>query len=129
MTNVTRVIPQGQSNDLFLILSVLFRGPQGDDGRDVWPTALDGISARSILDVYRAEDMVVVNLDSGVSDVLSIAEPEDERTLLFSVVNTLTNIKGVRSVLFLVEGERRDYIGQESICILDPIMRNPGIIR
>lgn len=129
LTNVERVVAQAHSNDLFTILETLFRGPIETDARDVWPAAPEGISARSVLDVYRAEDLIVVNLDGAVAGIIEDAGVDDERVLLFSIVNTLTNLKGVRSVLFLVEGERCEYLGLSAICVLDPIMRNPGIIR
>lgn len=129
MTSVERVVPQAQSNDLYTILEALLQGPLTGDSRSVWPAAPDGIAVRSVLDAYRAEEIIVVNLDSAVTDVLKASEADNERILLFSVVNTLTNLKGVRSVLFLLDGERTEYLGTGPICVLDPIMRNPGIIR
>lgn len=129
MTGVERVVSQAQANDLYVILDTLMHGPLTGDSRSVWPAAPDGITIRSVLDTYRAGEVIVVNLDGAAADVLGAAGTDDERVFLFSVINTMTNLKGVRCVLFLKEGERTEYLGNGAICVLDPIMKNPGIIR
>lgn len=129
MTGVERVVAQAQSNDLYVLLEMLMRGPMTTDSRSVWPAAPDGITSRSVLDTYRAGDVIVINLDGAAAEILEAAGTDDERVFLFSVINTMTNLKGVRCVLFLREGERTEYFGRGAVCVLDPIMKNPGIIR
>lgn len=129
LTGVDRVIPQAETSNPSARLRMLFRGPVETDTRDVWPAAPEGVSEVSILDAYIAGEIAVVNLDPGIAAVLEEGSAQDERVLVFSVVNTLTDMNGVRRVLFLIDGERREYLGLQAIAVLDPLMRNPGIIK
>lgn len=129
MTSVERVLPQASASDPRAVLQAVFEGPIGLDSRDVWPAIPDGISMEDVLQVYTAGDILVVDFAEQVAQILREVAPEDERTMLFAVINTLTSFENVRRVLFLVDGQRRDYLGSETICILDPLMKNPGIVK
>lgn len=129
MTGVERVVAQSESSDLEVVLDALMRGPRMSDSRDVWPAAPDGISVDSVIRTYRAGEMIVIDLKDTVSAILTQSGAHDERVFLFSIVNTMTNLKGVRCVQFLEEGKRVSYLGDGTICVLDPMMKNPGIIR
>lgn len=129
MTTVERVLPQAAAADPRAVLQAVFDGPVGTDSRDVWPAIPEGISSGDVLDVYVAGDVLVVNFRERVAEILQSVAEEDERTMIFALVNTLTSFENVRRVLFLVEGQRRDYLGSETVCILDPLMKNPGIVK
>ena len=50
--------------------------------------------------------------------------------MIYSIVNTLTNINNVKRVQFLVDGERVEYLADgNQLCVIDPLIKNPGIIR
>lgn len=129
MSAVERVLPQEQASDPRALLQAVFEGPVGTDSRNVWPAVPDGISMEDVLNVYVAGDILVVDFSQTVVDVLELVAPEDERTMLFAIINTLTSFESVRRVQFLVEGERRDYLGAQTLCVLDPLMKNPGIVK
>ncbi|MBD5559994.1 MAG: GerMN domain-containing protein [Clostridia bacterium] len=129
MTMVERVLPERSASDPRSILGAVFDGPVGLDSRDVWPAVPEGLSMENVLDVYAAGNVMVVNFDAETQQMLAKAAPEDERTMLFAIINTLTSLENVRRVLFLVDGKRQDYLGSRTVCILDPLMRNPGIIK
>lgn len=129
MSTVERVLPQAAAADPRAVLQAVFEGPVGSDSRDVWPAVPDGVSMAGVLDVYIAGDVLVVDFSAEVADAMAQVEPQDGRTMLFAIINTLTSFENVRRVQFLVGGERRDWLGSETICILDPLMKNPGIIK
>lgn len=129
MTTVERVLPQMRAWQPYAVLTTLFEGPVGRDSRNVWPAVPDGITVSQILDVYLAGNVLVINFDTTVPAILAQASAADEEMMVFSIINTMTASQSVRRVLFLVDGERRRYLGNETICILDPLMRNPGIVK
>lgn len=129
MSAVDRLVPQAQADDPYETLRVLLNGPTDTDARDVWPAAPEGITVENVRDVYTAGDVIVVDLKSDVAQVLESGTAQEERALIFSIVNTLTAARGIRRVLFLQDGERTEYLGVRAICVLDPIMKDPGLIK
>ena len=129
MSMVERVLPQAEASAPRAVLQAVFEGPVGSDSRDVWPAVPAGTSVEDVRDVYIAGDLMVVDFSERLVEQMQSAPPDDERTMLFAIINTLTSFTGVRRVLFLIEGERREWLASETICILDPLMRNPGLIK
>lgn len=129
MSGVERVVPQDDADDPYTRMRVLLAGPVDTDTRDVWPAAPAGVSIADVKAVYTAGDVIVVDLSGSVAEVLQEASVEDERVFVFSIVNTLTDFAGVRRILFLLDGKRTEYLGIEAICVLDPIMKDPGLIK
>lgn len=129
MSAVDRLVPQAQADDPYETLRVLLTGPTNTDTRDVWPAAPEGITVANVRDVYTAGDVIVVDLESNVAGILEGGTAQDERVFIFSIVNTLTAARGIRRVLLLQDGERTEYLGVRAICVLDPLMKDPGLIK
>ncbi len=129
LIGVERIIRQDMSTDPGVVLSELMKGPSAYDRSDAYPAMPAGITYEDVDDIYIAGDMMVVNLDNAVDAKMMAVTQENEFTMIFSIANTLTNFEGIRSVQFLVEGERVEYLGEGWICLIDPIIKNPGIIR
>ena len=53
---------------------------------------------------------------------------EQEKIMIYSVVDSLTNLQGIKSVQFLIDGNITDNLCGY-IDISDPILKNPGIIK
>ena len=49
--------------------------------------------------------------------------------MVYSIVNTLTNIENIKRVQFLVDGGRVQSLGGGIINVIDPLLKNPGIIK
>lgn len=129
MTTVERVIAQSRAWQPEAVLATLFEGPVGLDSRNVWPAVPDGITMAQVKEIYASGSILIINFDRTVPEILQNVSEADERMMIFSIVNTLTGLPHIRRVLFLVEGERREYLGNETVCLLDPLMRNPGIVK
>ncbi|HBU13080.1 MAG TPA: hypothetical protein DEB31_10290 [Clostridiales bacterium] len=130
LLGVDRVIAQEQSYHPMVILTELMRGPSAADNiSDVESTMPVGVSAEDIADVYIANDIIVLDISKNAKEVMQTVSADTEFVMVFSIVNTLTSIEGIRSVQFLVEGERVEYLREGGVSIIDPIMKNPGIIR
>ncbi|MDL2236663.1 GerMN domain-containing protein [Christensenellaceae bacterium OttesenSCG-928-K19] len=130
LMGVDRIIEQDKAYVPRVVLGELMRGPSGaDTDSRVESTIPMGISLENVKEVYIANDTVVVDFDKTVDEVMQSVSEDMEFIMLFSIVNTLTSIEGIRRVQFLVEGERVEYLGDGKISIIDPVIKNPGIIR
>ncbi len=126
---VERVVDEKEAGYLATHLKELMNGPVVNDGEDVWPAFPPGVTYDDVLEVYIAEDIVVLNFKEQILDKLKNLNPQDEYMMIFSIVNTLTSIEGIKKVQFLVEGKRANKLAQGEIDIIDPIIKNPGIIK
>ena len=53
---------------------------------------------------------------------------DEARALVYSIVNTMCELPGIKSVRFYFDGERVDYLAG-AICLRGPLMSNVGIVR
>lgn len=97
---------------------------------------LSPLSAEDILDVYVVEDVAVVNWREGFlqklqaylqADVNPITTENRERSFVYSIVNTLSELEGVEQVWMLQEGERI-LDTPAMIWLGNPLLRNSGLM-
>jgi spore germination protein GerM len=129
LVGVERIVPQGMADDPYTVLGELMRGPAAADRADVYPAMPAGITIDDVESVYIAGSMMALNFKGAIHEKLRGISEDNEFAMVFAIVNTLTNFEGIRSVQFLVEGERVGYLGGGMINVVDPIIKNPGIIR
>lgn len=110
------------------LLAELMKGPVVTDKKEISPAFLSGISMDDVNTVYLAGDIAVVDFKSSVSEKIKGINRDEEVMMIYSIVNTMTNIEGIKRVQFLLDGERVESLGGGSINVLDPLLRNPGII-
>lgn len=127
--SVERMVAQGTAGYPEEILAELMRGPAGMDDKDVSPAFLSGISMNDVNDVYLAGDTAVVDFNASISGKLEGISRKDESMMIYSIVNTLTNIENIKRVQFLLNGERVESLGGGIINVIDPLLKNPGIIK
>lgn len=108
-------------------LNELFKGPAAWEmgAARVLP---DGASIDDILGVRIEDSEAVVNLSSNLYRCCQSLTPQQERNLIYAIVNTLTEMHGVDAVRFQLEGESIESLVGE-IYLRGALMRNPGIIR
>ncbi|MGI6153188.1 MAG: GerMN domain-containing protein [Christensenellaceae bacterium] len=124
-----RVIGQGLTTVPAVLLEELMKGPAVTDDSILRPAMLQGVSMDDVRDVHIANDILVLDFKESIHGKMENVSKSDEQIMLFSIVNTLTTLDSVRRVQFLVEGERVERIGGGVITVIDPIMKNPGMIR
>lgn len=128
LNGTERVIPQSAAADPAVILTELMRGPSTVDGDELWPAVSGGVTVDDVNSVYIAGDVAVVDFAQSASDKMQGISQQNEYIMVYAIVNTLTSLDGVRRVQFLVDGERVESLGGGSIDVIDPLMKNPGII-
>ena len=79
-------------------------------------------------DVYLAKDIAVVDFKASIIEKLAGVSRRDESMMIYSIVNTLTNINNIKRVQFLIDGERVESLGG-NLNVIDPLLKNPGVIK
>lgn len=106
------------------------KGPAAQDSSEVQPAFISGITMDDVNSVYLAGDTAVVDFKDSIREKMSGISEKNEFIMIYSIVNTLTNINNIKRVQFLVDGGRVEYLGDGNLlCVIDPIIKNPGIIR
>ena len=91
------------------------------------PVAPSGSTRADLLGAVIDGETVVVNLSAEFITRCRELTVVQERNLVYAIVNTLTEMHGVRDVRFLVNGEAGKTFGQ-FISIRSALMKNPGLI-
>ena len=123
---VTRVVTVNRvtAEDL---LSLLVDGPAASETELLSPYP-DGFGMEDVLGVTVVDDVAVVNLTQAGVAALSTLSQEEERSVVYATVNTLTDLQGVRLVQFIAEDQTlRSFCGR--IDLRQPLMRSPGLIQ
>ena len=106
------------------LLRLLLQGsPDGSIG--IIPGARYG--DEEILGVSINGDTALVNVSEVLADACGGLSEEQTRGFLYAVVNTLTELRGVRRVRFYVQGEEREFLN-EPYSSVGEFFRNPGIV-
>lgn len=129
LNGVERMVDQETAGYPVELLSELMKGPTSIDDRDVNPVFISGISMSDVDDVFLAGDIAVVDFNGSIVEKLRDIDQKDESMMVYSIVNTLTNVGNVKRVQFLVDGERVQSLGGGSINVIDPLLKNPGILK
>lgn len=108
------------------LLEELIAGPQAGDGL-VAPVVPEGITGADILGVRVEAELVMINLSSNFYRCCQSLSAVQERNLIYSIVNTLTELNGIRRVRFYVDDDAIDTMVKD-IFLRSPLIRNPGLI-
>ncbi|MFZ5974892.1 MAG: GerMN domain-containing protein [Bacillota bacterium] len=110
-------------------MHALIIGPLEREDERAWPVLPSQITESDIVSVKLSEDLAIINVSKHFANVCKqkAFSLEEESILIYSIVNTMTDMPGVKRVQFLVEGETVDTLGG-SINVRGPVMRNVGII-
>lgn len=125
---VDRTLSQDIASFPSTVISELVGGPAESDSSDMWPAFPNGVADSDIKEVFISDDIVVVDFNKSILDKLKEMSSDDEMLMVYSIINSLTYLRDIRMVQFLIDGKRTQYISK-SIDIRDPMMKNPGIIK
>jgi spore germination protein GerM len=128
LTGVQRIVRQDTAHRPQTVLQELMQGP-GIMDTGVYPSIPYGITYEDVNDVYVASDTLVIDFDGSITEKMNTVSDDNEFLMIYSIVNTMTSLEGIRQVQFLLDGERAGSLGGGQISVTDPLIRNPGIIR
>ena len=98
----------------------------------VWETGAlrvvpDGLSIDDLLGVRIENGEAVLNFSERFYAGCQRLSEQQERNLVYALVNTLTERPDVKAVRFQIEGEAAEKL-VSSISLISPLLRNPGLI-
>ncbi len=103
-----------------LVMQALINGPQSTRNSPTVPPET------KILSIETKDSVCFVNLSSDFIARNSVGLSA-ERLIVFSIVNSLTELSGIDKVQFLIEGEKKDVY--QHMTINEPITRDVSMIR
>lgn len=126
LIGLSRVLDQKGADSPRALLNELLRGPASweKNAARVFP---DGVSIDDILGVRVLDNMAFVNLSSNLYRCCQSLNAQQERSLIYAIVNTLTGLERISAVQFQVEGETVDSLVSE-LFLRGPLLRNTGLI-
>lgn len=127
LLRLPRVLDQQGARSPRALLKEVFAGPASWES-EAARVAPDGVGIEDLLGVRVYEGEAVVNLSSNLYRCCQGLNAQQERNLVYAMVNTITGLPGVSTVRFQLEGEPVDTL-VSAIFLRGSLMRNPGLIR
>jgi len=124
---VYRAVPKSNMRYARMIMEELIRGPYNREYPDARPVISQGISSNDILGIAVEKDLVKLNLSKNFYEKCQGLGSAGETMLVFSIVNSLTELNNVKRVQFFIEGKTVETLSGH-IDLSAPLIRNPGII-
>jgi len=128
LSKVNRMVSQEMVWSASIRLSELMIGPKASEGEETWPCFPSGINSEDILDTRIYKSTLEVDLSHNFMEKCKDLSSEEEMLLIFAMVNTLTDMQGINSVQFLVEGEKTEELAGH-LYFGDIFIKNPGLIQ
>lgn len=127
LASVQRPMEQLDAESPRALLGELFKGPAEWEAGAVRMLP-GGVSIDDVLGIRIADGEATVNLSSNFYRCCQGLTAQQEKNLIYAVVNTLTGLPSVSSVRFQVEGEAVDYL-VSAVYLRGSLLGNPGIVR
>jgi spore germination protein GerM len=128
LTAVDRTVMQSEQWDAVNRLKELFKGPKENDTEAAWPVLPAGVNEKDILDISVDKETATVDLTRNFEERCKSLSAGNELLLVYGIVNTLTEIDGVKQVRLTIDERPIEKLAG-SIYLMDPLIRNPGIIK
>lgn len=123
---VTRVMAEEDAQSPRMTIEALFSEPKS------WETGVqrvvpDGLTGDDLLGVRIEEGEAILNFSARFYAGCQRLSAQQERNLVYALVNTMTERPDVTAVRFQIEGQSVDTL-VSSISLAGPLLRNPGLI-
>lgn len=132
LQRIQRIISCNTYHDIDMRLQELLKGPSkigmsSSEGNLTWP--VDTAAQTPNFTTKVEEDILYIDFDSTFYNlcVNSLTQQQEEYLTVYAIVNTMTEVTGIRRVVFLQEGQPVESL-KGNIRLSEPLMRNPGII-
>ncbi len=97
------------------------------EGRTLRFPVPKSVYPEDLLGVQVGEGIAQINLSAEFYRACQTLSPNDERNLVYAMVNTLCQLDGIRAARFYIEGLAAETLAG-SIYLKSPLMPNPGIV-
>ncbi|MBQ9343536.1 MAG: GerMN domain-containing protein [Clostridia bacterium] len=124
---VQRPIPYYETRSARYLLGCLMQGPQTCDSESAQAVLPEGLSDADLLGVGLSDYTLLLNWSSRFGTLAKNLDETAERLLVFSIVNTLTELPPVHGVSLFIDGEQPETLSGR-IYLPGQFMRDAGLI-
>lgn len=109
LVHTLRPVPYQQSRNPRFLINQLFRGPQNEDSvQGLSPSLPKNLSDAELIGLAMEGDSALVHFSSAFQDRMKDYDEKTEQKTVYSLVNTLTKLRGIRRVRFFINGTQPD---------------------
>lgn len=107
LQRVTRMVPFYESRNVRSIIHQLVLGSQNDDSTEKLHAVLpSGLRDADLIGVAFSGDGLILNFSENLVSLCQGMDAQQERQLIYAVVNSLCHLQGVKRVQFLINGSQ-----------------------
>ena len=128
LRQVARAIPVTQQQVPRALVRQLLRGPLPGEGEGLLPAMPAGVDDSDLRAIWLEGDVALVNLSARFAVACQGMRAEEERNVVYALVNLLTEFPAVRRVAFFVEGEQVHTLAG-TLEMRGYFLRNPGVLQ
>ena len=128
MVGVMRAVSQEDARLASTRVEELLVGPRSTDSSGITYAFPLEVGTEDLLGVYVSGYCAYVSFSEAFYEACQGLTVQAERMMVYSIVNTLTEIENINQVQFLVEDAYVDSLGG-ALDLTAPLWRNPGIIQ
>lgn len=127
LVRVERALPYYQTQNIRALFQQLLSGPDAAETmRQLKPTLPSGVRNADLIGFTAEKDTVLLHLSKDFIAACQGLSPESERLMVYSLVNTLSCLRGIRRVRFYVMGEQPETFAG-SLYLPGEFLFNPSI--
>ena len=123
-----RTIPWENAGSLLAPVQETLRGLLEEVPTDYKAVAPEEVDASLILSYVRDGDLIALNFSDDFYTACQDLTEQEERQLVYAIVNAVTQRADIRQVLFLNEGKNVDSISGH-IILRKALIANPGLVQ
>jgi hypothetical protein len=86
-----------------------------------------GVSASDLIGYTMEGDTLLLNMSNNFSESFNSLSIDESRLAIYSIVNTMCELRGIRRVRFFISGEQPENFS-DSIFLPGEFIRNPGMV-
>lgn len=129
LVQVFRPIPFYEARSVRALLNQLMLGPQSyDSAASLWEVLPQGLRDADLLGVSLEEDTLLLNFSPQLTALAAGMDEAQERCMVYAMVNTLSQLPGVKRVGFYILGEQPDTFAG-ALFLPGDFLPNLGLIR
>ncbi|MGI6160655.1 MAG: GerMN domain-containing protein [Christensenellales bacterium] len=126
LITVRRAVHNSEARYFSVRMAQLMSGPSSVDS-DAWPIFPGGVTSGDVLNFDISDDILFINLSENFAERCASMDHNDEMLMVYSITNSMTGVRGINRVYFLVEGQPIESIAGH-LWYGRPFLRNPGLI-
>lgn len=128
LVSVTRAMGQEDVRLAESRVAELLIGPRSSDSSGVTYAFPLTVSEDDLLNGYVSGSCAYVSFSKAFAEACKHISPQEERMMVYSIVNTLTSMENIHQVQFLVEDRGIASLGG-TLDLSAPLWRDPGLIQ